>query len=224
MNFTISDDVLNLGINVAIVLIKDMKNCKSNEEFNSYKETILNEIKEDLTEDKIVNDKILNGFWNLHEKVGKTSKKDKSSPENLLYMLLNNGTMPNINLIVDIYNLVSIKTRLALGAHDISNIKGNVNLRLTNGSEYFLPIGYEKPKVVSQGEYAYIDDDNEILCRMEVRQVEKTKVLESTKDCMYIVQGNEFVTNEQIKEAVDMLIELTTKYCGGTAEVIYKQY
>lgn len=224
MNFNVSDEVLNLGMKVAVVIIKDMNNSKSNDEFNSYKETVLNEIKADLSEEKILNDKTLNGFWKLHEKVGKTSKKDKSSPENLLYMLLNSGTMPSINLIVDIYNLVSIKTRLALGAHDLSNIDGNVKLRLTNGDEYFLPIGYEKPKVVSQGEYAYIDDANHILCRMEVRQVEKTKVLESTKDCMYIVQGNEFVDNEQIKEAVDMLIELTTKYCDGNAEIIYKQY
>ena len=224
MNFTVSDEVLNLGLKVAIVLIKDMHNSKSNDEFNSFKQTMLNEIKNDLSEDKILNDRTLNGFWKLHEKVGKTSKKDKSSPENLLYMLLNNETIPTINLIVDIYNLVSIKTRLALGAHDLYNIDGNVNLRLTNGTEYFLPIGYEKPKVVSKGEYAYIDDANHILCRMEVRQVEKTKVLESTQDCMYIIQGNEFVDNEQIKEAVDMLIELTTKYCGGSAEIIYKQY
>lgn len=226
MKFSVSDEVLDLGVKVAIVVIKDMDNqvSDSNADFVSYKESVLHHLKENLDEEKIVNDEILKGFWKLHDKVGRTSKKDKSSPENLLYMLLNNGTIPSINLIVDIYNLVSLKTKLALGAHDLDNIVHNVSLRLTNGDESFLPIGYSKPKNVSKGEYAYIDDSNEVLCRMEVRQVEKTKVLESTKNCFYIIQGNENVSHEQMKEAVDMLIDLTTKYCHGNAEIIYKQY
>jgi DNA/RNA-binding domain of Phe-tRNA-synthetase-like protein len=224
MSFNISKEVLDLGVNVAIVVIKGMKNVKENIDFNNYKDEVLNKVKVNLSEEIINNDETLKGFWTLHERIGKTSKKDMSSPENLLNMLLINGSIPSINLIVDIYNLVSAETKLALGAHDLDKINGNVSLRLTDGTENFLPIGYSKPKPISKGEYSYIDDNNDILCRMEVRQVEKTKVLETTTSCMYIVQGNENTSNEQIKEAVDMLIDLTKKYCGGTAEIIYKQY
>lgn len=224
MNFNIEKEVLDLGIKVAIVVIKGMKNVKENQEFINYRNITLNDLKNNLTEETIKNDSILKGFWKLHEKVGKTSKHDVSSPENLINMLLKDGFLPNINLIVDIYNLVSVKTKLALGAHDLDNINGNVSLRLTNGNETFLPIGYSKAKPISKGEYAYIDGNNDVLCRMEVRQVEKTKVTESTSNCMYIIQGNESADNEQIKEAVDLLIELTLKYCGGNAEILYKQY
>lgn len=224
MEFNIEKEVLELGINVAIVVIKGMNNVKENKEFNKYRDVILKDLKSNLTEETITNDSVLKGFWQLHGKVGKTSKHDMPSPENLMNMLLKNGFLPSINLIVDIYNLVSVKTKLALGAHDLDNIKGKVSLRLTNGNETFLPIGYSKEKPISKGEYAYIDENNDVLCRMEVRQVEKTKVTESTSNCMYIVQGNENVSNEQIKKAVDLLIELTLKYCGGDAEVIYKKY
>lgn len=224
MNFKIEQEVSDLGVRVAIIVIRNMTNCKENEEFNEYKNKIYTEICNNLTEDVIKGEPILKGFWELHEKVGKTSKHDVSSPENLLFMLLKNGTLPNINLIVDIYNLVSIKTHLALGAHDLNSIVGDVTLKLTNGDENFLPIGYSKPKSIGRGEYAYIDGGNDVLCRMEVRQVEKTKVLESTKNCMYIVQGNEYVDDITMKKAVDMLIELTLKYCGGEAEVLFRQY
>jgi len=224
MSFVVSKEVLNLGMNVAIVVVKNMKNKKENQEFNIYKNEMLSKIRTNLSEDIINNDDTLKGFWKLHERVGKTSKKDISSPENLLNMLLSNGDIPSINLIVDIYNLVSVKTKLALGAHDLDKITGNVSLRLTNGDENFLPIGYSKPKPISKGEYSYIDDNNDILCRMEVRQVEKTKVTEETSSCTYIIQGNENTDNKQIKIAVDMLIDLTIKYCGGTAEVIYEKY
>ncbi len=224
MDFKVEKEVLDLGMNVAIVVIKGMTNCKNNDEFNKYRDRVLSEIRNNLTEEKITNDEVLKGFWMLHERIGKTSKHDMSSPENLLNMFLRNGSLPSINLIVDIYNLVSVMTRLALGAHDLDNISGNVSLRLTNGSENFLPIGYSKIKPISKGEYAYVDDANDVLCRMEVRQVEKTKVMENTSNCMYIIQGNENTSNEQIKKAVDLLIELTLKYCGGQEEIIYKQY
>jgi len=222
MKFSVTDEVLDLGVKVVIVIIKDMKNIQENKEFSSYKNSIIDDMKKHLTQESIEDNKILKGFWKLHENIGKTSKKDISSPENLLNMIITNGTVPSINLIVDIYNLTSIQTNMALGAHDLNNITGNVTLRLTDGSENFLPIGYSKPKPVSRGEYAYIDDANDILCRMEVRQVEKTKVTTETTSCMYIVQGNENTTEKDVEVAANMLIELTTKYCGGIAEIIYK--
>ncbi len=69
MNFNVSKEVLDLGMNVAIVVIKDMKNKKESQEFNIYKNEVLSKIKMDLSEENINNDKILNGFWKLHEKI-----------------------------------------------------------------------------------------------------------------------------------------------------------
>lgn len=224
MNFTVTDEVLNLGVKVAIITIKDMTNTNENMEFNRYSVDTLSEIRKDLTISSIENDEILKGFWKLHERIGKTSKNDVPSSVALLTLLLTTEGMPNINLIVDIYNLVSLKTKLSLGAHDIDKITGNVTLKLADGSESFLPIGYTFPKKISKGEYAYIDDANDVLCRMEIKQVEKTKVTEVTKDCLYIIQGNENTSNEQIKEAVELLTDLTTKYCGGTTEILYKTW
>ncbi len=137
-------------------------------------------------------------------------------------MLLKNGYLPNINLIVDIYNLVSVMTKLALGAHDLDSIKGDVSLRLTNGSETFLPIGYNKNKPISRGEYAYIDDNNDVLCRMEVRQVEKTKVTESTSNCMYIVQGNENAKEFSTVTATNTIYGLLTEDKDETSNISIK--
>ena len=224
MKFTVVDDVLKLGVKVAIITIRGMNNAMDNMDFNRYAIDTIREMKNNLTISNIENDSILNGFWTLHENIGKTSKHDIPSPVALLTMLLTTEGMPNINLIVDIYNLVSLKTRLSLGAHDITKINGNVTLKIAEGTEEFLPIGYTHSKKISKGEYAYIDDANDVLCRMEVKQVEKTKVTEATTDCLYIIQGNANTTNEQIKEAIDMLSDLTTKYCGGNTEIIYQTW
>jgi DNA/RNA-binding domain of Phe-tRNA-synthetase-like protein len=59
-------------------------------------------------------------------------------------------------------------------------ITGNISQRLTNGTEKFLPLGQKEIQTVEAGEYSYIDDANDVMCRMEVRQVEKTKVTVDT--------------------------------------------
>ena len=85
-------------------------------------------------------DLILHGFRTLHEKVKRSNRKFPASPEELVRIFTETGRFPRINLLVDIYNLISLKTKLALGAHDVNNIKGNVTLKLTTGSEKFYPL------------------------------------------------------------------------------------
>ena len=121
-----------------------------------------------------------------------------------------------INQAVDIYNLISLESKLALGAHNIDRVDGNVTLRFTDGSERFVPIGQTEPVPVAPHEYCYCDDANEVLCRLEVRQVEKTKVEESARNIFYIIQGNEATPDELLHETAQKIIDLTTKYCGGT--------
>lgn len=51
---------------------------------------------------------------------------------------------------VDIYNLISMDTKLALGAHDLAKTEGNISLKLTTGNENYIPLGSEKQKLLKQ--------------------------------------------------------------------------
>ena len=222
MEFRVAEEVLKLGIKVIAITIKDMKNTLENNDFNRYKLDTLKELRKNLSQTCIENDPSLNSFWQLHECIGKIDKQDPPSPVNLLTTILTTEGLPNINLIVDIYNVISAKTKLSIGAHDMRKINGTVALKIIEGSEIFLPIDYSNEKVVNKGEYAYIDEENDVLCRMDIKQSEKTKVTEDTTDCLYIIQGTEYTDVEKIEETAKELIDLTTKYCGGRAQIIYK--
>lgn len=161
------------------------------------------------------NDPILQGFRDLHTKVGRSNRKYPASPEALLALFLETGRFPRINTLVDIYNLVSIKTRLALGAHDIENIRGNVTLKLTKGNETFIPLGSSLPIEVPAGEYSYIDDGKNIICRMEVLQVEQTKITLDSKNVFLIIQGNANTINGYIEAGAREVLDLIRKYCNG---------
>ena len=221
-NFTISDEVRAIGLRGSYLIAKGLRNTHESTEFSSVRQEWINQILPYLNEDQIAGNLVLAGFRELHCRVGVSNRKHISSPENMLLSLLRTGTVPSISLLVDIYNYVSLKYCLAIGAHDIAHVSGNISLRMTSGTERFQPLGYDKTKPIGKGEYAYIDDDNEVICRLEVRQVEKTKVTLDSSECFFIVQGNANTSCELIMNACTELIELTSKYCGGEFHYLHK--
>ena len=218
--FTISTDVRALGVKAVCFVMEQVHNQKTHPEFEQLKAHTLKHIVGDLSSEGIANDPTLLGFRQLRDAIGRSNRKNVASLESLLKLAFKTGSLPRVNLLVDIYNLVSIKTRLSLGAHDLAAINGNVQLRLTDGTEHFWPMGSDKPKVVSPGEYAYIDDNGDVLCRLEVRQGDKTKIDLHTTACFYIVQGNTTTDAASLQTATEELIALIKRFCGGQERML----
>ena len=172
LSFHVTKEVSDLGVKIITARISGVHNTDSNSEFESIKTSILKDIKTQWEGKKYKDYSVLAGFRDLHTKVGRSNRDYVASPEGLRWLYLERNRFPHINLIVDIYNLISLKTGLALGAHDIDKVKGNITLRLTKGDEIFIPLGKKEPSPIFPGEYSYVDDDNNVICRMEVLQVE----------------------------------------------------
>lgn len=221
MKFSITQPVLNIGVKGHYFLIEGLQNKISDPEFEVIRTETIEAVLAEFPAEKLKTNPILEGFRDLHTAVGRSNKRFVASPENLLSMLVQTGRLPQINLLVDIYNLISIKSKLALGAHDTAKISGNITLRMTDGTEKFTPLGATEPQNIGAGEYGYIDDSNEVICRMEVRQVEKTKVTLDTTACFYIVQGNNRTDQPYVDSVASELIDLTTRFCGGTITQLY---
>ena len=119
--------------------------------------------------------------------------------------------------------MVSMETRLALGAHDLDRVVGDVTLRITDGSERYVPLGECLPIPVAAGEYSYCDDSNEVLCRLEVRQVNKTATTPKTTRAFFIVQGNEAAPDSYVVDGAQRLVEEITRYAGGSGRVVIPQ-
>lgn len=215
LQFHITKEVVDLGVIGLMARIINIKNSKTNDNFEAYLQEELKKVKDYWIDKNYKEDFILDGFRELHEKIGRSNRKFPASPAALLSRFLETGKFPRINLLVDIYNLVSLKTRLALGAHNVDNIQGNITLRLTKGDEKFLPLGNKELVPVPPNEYSYIDDGNNIICRMEVLQVEPTKTTLDSTDIFLIVQGNKNTTKEYVVLGANEVISLIIKYCGG---------
>lgn len=219
VQFSLAPEVSALGVEVAILSIGGLRNRRQDPAFDAIFAVATTAMAASMKAEDLACDPILRGFRDLHDAIKRSNNRFVAAPENLLRLLLQRRSAPRVNLLVDIYNLVSMRTRLALGAHDLVNLEGDVALRLARGGEKFHPLGIAAPTSVGPGEYGYFDAA-EVICRMEVRQAEKTKVTEDTTEAFFIMQGNRRTPPPVFREAIDDLVSLTAAYCGGEARLI----
>ena len=213
--------VAALGIHATYVEVLGLQNREHDPEFEQHKRAVAQRLLEQYTEDFVRNDPIMEGFRDLRRKIGRSVKRYPASTENLVGFLRRTGKLPSINLVVDLYNTVSLETRLTLGAHDGAKVEGDVRLKIATGTEHFLPLGSDKPERVAEGDYCYVDDTDEVLCRLDYKQTDKTKITPETTHGFFIIQGNPATSHGQIAAAVDRLVSLIRKYCAGAETQIY---
>lgn len=220
IQFAVEKSVLDIGVKIVFLVIEGIDNTRISPEWMEKRKGIIANLLNDYKNIDYHADPVLEGFHILHDRAGVKRRKNSPASENLIRLLNKHGDVFFINQAVDIYNIISMESKLALGAHDIDRVDGNVTLRFTDGTERFVPIGQSEPVSNNPHEYSYCDDANEVLCRLEIRQVEKTKVDEKTTNAFYIIQGNEATDNELLLATARKILDETIKYCGGKGRII----
>jgi len=138
----------------------------------------------------------------------------------LLAFALKRDDLPAVNSLVDAYNLVSIRSLCSLGAHDFDTVVPPVALRLLTGRESFTPLGRSRGTGVAAGEYGYVEARDRVLCRLDVLQADFSKVTAGTVNALLIIEGTTAHRPDVFRQAIADAIDVVTRCCGGTAEVI----
>lgn len=220
IRFAVEQAVLDIGVKIVFPVIEGIDNTRISREWMERRKEIIGRLLKEYKDIDYHADPIFEGFHILHDRADVKRRKNIPASENLIRLLNKHGDVFFINQAVDIYNIISMESKLALGAHDIDHVDGNVTLRFTDGTERFVPIGQSEAIPNNPHEYSYCDDANDVLCRLEIRQVEKTKVDEHTKNVFYIVQGNEATDEELLLATAQRIVDETVKYCGGRGRII----
>jgi DNA/RNA-binding domain of Phe-tRNA-synthetase-like protein len=218
MTFAVTEDCLQLGLRAGVVLFRDVRISPASPQLRAEIIQEIQAVRESFASPAEVRAcPEVAAFQELHRRVGVNPRKEQSSIERLLTLALKRGELPAINGLVDAYNLVSLRTRCSLGAHDLDAIAPPVTLRLLTGRESFTPLGETAPSAVTPGEYGYVDAADRLLCRLDVRQADFSKVTERTRNVLLIVEGTAEHPPEVMRRAFAEAIELVTCYCGGVA-------
>ncbi len=206
MNITICDELKEKGVKVAFAVIKNANIVNKNAQLELEKK----EFVEKIDWLKVESSTIFEGYQRLY------SDKNEVPPAlAILKLIKKNGRFPNINTVVDSYNLISAKTFFSIGAHDVANIRKDIQFIITTGQEKYTPLGSSELKKISSGTYAAVDDEK-VICYLDQKQCDETKITKDTKEFLIYVQGNENTSQEEVEEVLQEVIKKIVKHCGGT--------
>lgn len=134
--------------------------------------------------------------------------------EYLLKLIKKSGMLPNINRVVDCYNIASAETLLSMGAHDLSKIKGNLQIKTTDGKELYTPLFKNELEMVAPGEYATMDEEK-IICRLDLKQCDETKCGQETTEFLVYAQGNAETSEEYVLQGLQKVCDNIKEFCDG---------
>ena len=128
------------------------------------------------------------GYVDSFSAVGRSTKKNPPTAVALIQNIKRRGSIPHINSIVDIYNVESLRSFLAIGGHDYDKIDEEICFTVSKKEDVFYPI-LAPEKYVAETDYVYKDKKG-IMAWIDVRDGENYKFDENTKNAIFIIQGN----------------------------------
>ncbi|MCB9029922.1 MAG: hypothetical protein H6619_02640 [Deltaproteobacteria bacterium] len=150
--------------------------------------------------------------------------KSPSSVESLYRQAIEGREPRSINLIVDIYNLISLKHCMPVGGDDLDQINGSIQLRFAEGTESFQTLNTNDFCSPKQGEIIY-SDSTDVLCRKwNWRECNKSKMTTETKNVCLVIEALPPNTKSELERAATELAEMVRKFCGGDIQIGYISY
>jgi len=216
----ISSEVSELGIVATHLVVDELSNRDSDPDFDRMRKEVFEALAAKYTRGFLKRDEVLAGYRVVRRGLGGDALNFPCSTEWLVRQIRRSGELPSINLAVDVYNLVAAETRLTLGAHDLDRVEGIISLVRASGSERFVPLGGDVTQKLGVGEYCYVDESGDVLCRMDYKQGDKSKVTTATTRALFIVQGNPNTPQKVVDKAKRRLHALLGRFCirGGLGD------
>ena len=208
-----------LGVSVCFARLTGFQVENKNDKVRTLKREIAAAIKDRWDDRRLASEPRLAGYRDLYDRVGAGAEKIVPSCEGLIRTVKRTGGFPTINSIVDLYCCVSALHLVTMGAHDASRIEGELRVSITTGRERFIPLGSHLESAVRPGEYAYMDD-RDILCRLDVKQCNKTKITLATSEVILVANSHEHIPIEDLRSACEHLCEIARRLLGAEAEIL----
>ncbi len=218
--FEIQNEVIQKfpGLKVGIAIIKGVTVRKEMPELEKFKKEVVGKLIEEFKTKELEDIPILEEYKRIYKATGVDPTKQKPSPLALLKRVKEGKELYTVNTVVDVYNLVVMKTRVSMGAFDLHHLKFPTYLRFAREGEKFIPLLEDKPKPVRPGELVYADDGGLIFCQdLNYRDSDLTKITEKTKDIILYVDGTQVTSKEELREATNLAVRWLVKFCGGEA-------
>ncbi|WP_437882216.1 B3/B4 domain-containing protein [Pseudomonas sp. LRF_L74] len=150
-----------------------------------------------------------------YRRFGAKPSEHRSSIEALSRRVLKPDSLPDINPLVDIGNLLSLRYILPAGVHPITSASMQVQLRKAQETDRFLADAEAQPESIAPGEVVLAAGSRVLTRRWTWRQAADTRTLVDTRCVFFDIDGLAPTSQGDIESAIADLIELVSQYCAG---------
>lgn len=145
---------------------------------------------------------------------GAKPKRYPCSAEALAARVLKGGSLPRINVLVDLYNAVSVRHLIPVGGEDLDRLEGPLRLTVADGSEPFDGPDAEPPK---PGEVVWRDDAGVTCRRWNWRQGARTRLTETSTRAFFVFDRLPALPAEALDRATSELTSALSARWPGCA-------
>ncbi|KOV62487.1 cytoplasmic protein [Streptomyces sp. NRRL WC-3618] len=148
---------------------------------------------------------------------GSKPSRTRNSAEALAKRALTDAGLPRINVLVDVYNAISVAHLVPVGGEDLDHIRGGMRLVRATGTEDFVTVagGEETVEHPDAGEVVWCDETGVTCRRWNWRQGPRTRLTEQTTSAIFLLECLPPMAPEQSRNAATELAELLEKFSPG---------
>ncbi|MCX4852571.1 B3/B4 domain-containing protein [Streptomyces canus] len=148
---------------------------------------------------------------------GSKPSRTRNSAEALAKRALSDAGLPRINLLVDLYNAISVAHLVPVGGEDLDRIRGGMRLVRATGDEDFVTVagGEEAVEHPDAGEVIWRDEEGVTCRRWNWRQGPRTRLTEETVSGVFLLEGMAPMPLADMEKAAAELVELLEKFSPG---------
>ena len=181
---TVSDDVRTLapGFTYLAVEARGLVNGESNEDSSALLDDATRRLVARLDGRAPHEDPHVAAWRDTYTAFGAKPSRTRNSAEALAKRALTDAGLPRINLLVDLYNAISVAHLIPVGGEDTDRIKGAMRLVRSTGQEPFRTVagGEEAVEHPEPGEVVWCDDEGVTCRRWNWRQGVRTRLTEES--------------------------------------------
>ena len=141
---------------------------------------------------------------------------------NLVKRVRAGATLPFINPLVCIFNVVSLHHCLPSGGDDLDRVAGDILLGYADGTETYVPLGQpDARETPAPGEVILVDTGSkQVFCRAWCwRNGHPSRIEPTTCRVAINVDALPPVTPEEGRVAADEVAALVSRFCGGQVQI-----
>ena len=147
----------------------------------------------------------------------------RSAVEALLRRLDKSGDIPEINTLVDIGNLVSIRYAVPVAVLDLSSLTGSVTVRFATGTERFVDLGSGEEQHPEPGEVIFVDEAGHVCARRWCwRQSARSATGLETTAALFTIEALHQQAADDVASATDDLVSLLSRHLPRSQTTAYR--